>query len=294
MTRHLDAEHIGALAGLMGWAEHRGRPAQERADLVAAAWGSGIRNVAELSRIARVSRDTIYADLRARGIDPSQRAEPVSPQQTGGTAAGAVSPDALRVLAKLLGAVAGPEAVAGASDGDMVRVVDSTATLLDLVADLLDPPLDQGPGWTGDDLLPQLVLHGGEVAGHARRTMAARATADDVTRLATWVRTGARYSGRALVVDRADVALRMPDGSTTTVTVTVDDAGATTLTGGGPALSGATTELDQLDLFQALTTLADVVGRHLDPSAHVARRRDDVPGVPPVRQRLLPSNDDRA
>lgn len=51
--------------------------ATDRASLVAAAWEAGNRNVSELARTARVGRDAIYADLRAKGIDPTaSREEP--------------------------------------------------------------------------------------------------------------------------------------------------------------------------------------------------------------------------
>jgi hypothetical protein len=62
-----------SLAALKGWAARRDRLPGQRADLMAAAWWSGWRNVAELARTADVSRDTAYDDLRARGIEPKDR-----------------------------------------------------------------------------------------------------------------------------------------------------------------------------------------------------------------------------
>ncbi|MFF3726845.1 hypothetical protein ACFYYM_31265 [Streptomyces erythrochromogenes] len=44
-----------------------------RADLLAAAWQAGETNVSALAEAARVSRPTVYADLRSRGIDPDHR-----------------------------------------------------------------------------------------------------------------------------------------------------------------------------------------------------------------------------
>jgi hypothetical protein len=41
----------------------------ERLPLIAAAWNTGERNVTELARLAGVTRDTVYADLRTLGID---------------------------------------------------------------------------------------------------------------------------------------------------------------------------------------------------------------------------------
>lgn len=59
-----------ALEDLRYWATRRDRLAADRADLMAAAWRAGVRNVAELARTADVSRDTAYSDLRSMGIDP--------------------------------------------------------------------------------------------------------------------------------------------------------------------------------------------------------------------------------
>ncbi|WP_371503545.1 hypothetical protein OG871_39745 (plasmid) [Kitasatospora sp. NBC_00374] len=55
-----------------------------RAALIAAAWDAGETNVSALAEAARVSRPTVYADLRSQGIDPDHRpakenAVPVSP-----------------------------------------------------------------------------------------------------------------------------------------------------------------------------------------------------------------------
>jgi hypothetical protein len=53
-----------ALVALRRWA------ATNRADLVAAAWHAGNRNITALADAAGCGRDAIYADLRARNIDP--------------------------------------------------------------------------------------------------------------------------------------------------------------------------------------------------------------------------------
>ncbi|MGY4973481.1 hypothetical protein ACWGCC_30440 [Streptomyces nigrescens] len=44
-----------------------------RADLIAAAWQAGETTISALAEAARISRPTVYADLRARGIDPDHR-----------------------------------------------------------------------------------------------------------------------------------------------------------------------------------------------------------------------------
>ncbi|MFG2978752.1 hypothetical protein ACGFYY_37920 [Streptomyces sp. NPDC048331] len=57
-----------AMAALREWS----KPGR-RADLLAAAWQAGETNVSALAEAARVSRPTVYADLRSRGIDPDHR-----------------------------------------------------------------------------------------------------------------------------------------------------------------------------------------------------------------------------
>ncbi|MFD8627892.1 hypothetical protein ACFV4E_29120 [Streptomyces hygroscopicus] len=59
-------EDNAALEALQVWVETQARA---RPRLVAAAWAKGVRNISQLSRIARTTRDTVYADLRSQGID---------------------------------------------------------------------------------------------------------------------------------------------------------------------------------------------------------------------------------
>lgn len=61
------------LDALRDWAVRADQLASDRADLMAAAWRAGGRNVAELGRSAGVSRDTVCSDLRSRGIDPRNK-----------------------------------------------------------------------------------------------------------------------------------------------------------------------------------------------------------------------------
>ncbi|MEU7802685.1 hypothetical protein AB0B10_25835 [Micromonospora arborensis] len=71
-----------ALAELQRWAQHQ---ANARPRLIADAWHAGCRNVAELARTAGCSRDTVYADLTAQGIDYSDRATKETPMPTSTT-----------------------------------------------------------------------------------------------------------------------------------------------------------------------------------------------------------------
>jgi hypothetical protein len=74
-----ETARLTALTALGGWATRRDRLPAGRAYLLAAAWHAGERNVRELARIAGVSRDTVYADLKSRDIDPTDRSSPARP-----------------------------------------------------------------------------------------------------------------------------------------------------------------------------------------------------------------------
>lgn len=56
------------MAALRDWS----KPGR-RADLLAAAWQAGETNVSALAEAARISRPTVYADLKSRGVDPDHR-----------------------------------------------------------------------------------------------------------------------------------------------------------------------------------------------------------------------------
>ncbi|MBF9068174.1 hypothetical protein [Streptacidiphilus fuscans] len=62
-----------ALDALKDWADRRANMEPERQQLVVNAWNVGARTIAELARAAGVTRDTVYSDLRAAGIDYSNK-----------------------------------------------------------------------------------------------------------------------------------------------------------------------------------------------------------------------------
>ena len=65
-----------ALHALTTWArQHR----TIRPRLVADAWRAGVRNISGIARAAGVSRDTVYADLTAEGIDYRDRTAAAAP-----------------------------------------------------------------------------------------------------------------------------------------------------------------------------------------------------------------------
>ena len=54
---------------LREWAKQRDELTHRRQEILDAAWRAGDRNIRGLAEDARVTRDTIYADLKALGLD---------------------------------------------------------------------------------------------------------------------------------------------------------------------------------------------------------------------------------
>ncbi|MFF4531521.1 hypothetical protein ACFY1P_19910 [Streptomyces sp. NPDC001407] len=83
MTENDPTGRTRALLKLGNWPIRRDNLPADRAALVAAAWRTGNRNIAELAHVADVTRDVIYADLRSHGIEPTdpeaKKEPPVSP-----------------------------------------------------------------------------------------------------------------------------------------------------------------------------------------------------------------------
>ncbi|MCS7480680.1 hypothetical protein ACFFQW_31965 [Umezawaea endophytica] len=286
MDTDTESARVAALAALIGWADRRERLSSDRADLVAEAWRTGTRNVAELARLARVSRDTVYADLASRDVTVGKRqVEPT------GSLAGRGAPlraDSVRAVGQIADAVVRP--AFGHDPADPVtRAAFSASGALEVVADVLDPPTDQGPGWTRPELLRSLAERGDEVTHHALRALAASGERARLAADADLRRRSVLHTGRHAVVDGADIALTTPTGETVTVRVGADDTGWTTLD--GPLLAGEVEPLDHLEVRAALDVLARVATRHLVEGAKTERRKDALPGSPPPRHRFTPSNE---
>ncbi|MGP4021605.1 hypothetical protein [Saccharopolyspora sp. 5N708] len=286
-----DREHerIAALSALIGWADRRERLAEERADLVAAAWRSGSRNVAELARLARVSRDTIYADLKARSIDTSARAQ--DPIGTTEIPRDQLTAESVRPLAHLVDAVARPAFSRDPND-PLTRVTTSAGRTLGLVADVLDPPTDQGPGWTREELLPGLAGEGAAITHHAQRELAASQQPDQLAAHTDYIHRAMLHRGRHASAERVDVVVALPIGGSLTVRLDRDERGWTTISGDSPLLAGEIDGLDHLEVQHALAVLSRVITRNLDEGAFIEKRKEPLPGGPVVRHRLTPSNED--
>ncbi|MCI2421691.1 hypothetical protein MOQ72_30075 [Saccharopolyspora sp. K220] len=289
MSEDHEHERLAALAALISWADRRERLAEERADLVAAAWRSGSRNVAELARLARVSRDTIYADLKARSINTSARVQ--DPIGTEAIPREQLTAESVRPLARLVDAVARP-AFGRTPNDPLTRVTTSAGRALETVADVLDPPTDQGPGWTKEELLPGLAAEGAAITHHAHRELAASAAPDELAAQTDYLHRAMLHRGRHASAQRVDVVVALPIGGSLTVRLDRDERGWTTLSGDSPLLTGEIDGLDHLEVQHALTVLSQVITRNLDEGAFVEKRKDALPGGPAIRHRLVPSNED--
>jgi hypothetical protein len=288
MVNDQERERLAALAALVAWADRREHLADERADLVAAAWRRGSRNVAELARLARVSRDTIYSDLKGRDIDTSSRAQDEIGAELGSREklkAGSVRP-----LAQLVDAVFRP-AFGRAPDDALTRAGVSAGRALEVVADVLEPPVDQGPGWTREELLPALAAEGAAITHHAHRELAAGGEAAQLAARTDHIHRAVLHQGRHASAEQVDVVVALPAGESITVRLGRDERGWTTLGGDSPLLTGVIDGLDHVEVQHALGVLSQVITRNLDEGAFVQRRRDALRGGPGVRHRSVPSNE---
>ncbi|MGW1540172.1 hypothetical protein ACWCPM_07950 [Streptomyces sp. NPDC002309] len=288
MAEHSETERLTALSALIAWAERRERLASDRADLMADAWRAGTRSVAELARLARVSRDTVYADLSARSVDVSKRGERIGPPAGQGAPLNAES---VRMIARIADAVTRP---AHAHDpGDPVtRAARAATRALEATADVLDPPEDQGPGWEPEDTLAHLAREGQEVSHLAHQALAATAGRHRLAASAGDQRRALLHTGRKAVTDAVTLAVTVPTGETVRVELCGDQSGWTTLSSDTTLVGGDLDALDHLEVQTAFQILSQVITRHLGERALTPHRMDTPHGTPPPRTRYLPSADD--
>nr|WP_240979962.1 hypothetical protein [Streptomyces sp. HNM0574] len=276
------------MSELVAWAARRERFSADRAAAVAAAWRTGTRNVAELARLARVSRDTVYADLAARGVDRDAPAEETPAAPAAGEPP--LRADTVRHLAGVADSVVRP-AYARAPDDPLVGVALAATRALGTVADVLEPPSGQGPGWTPRETLPGLAEEGEKLARHSRRALTSQAGPDELAADTDSYRQAVLHGGRHAVAEGASLALTLPTGESVTVRLERDEAGRTLLTSDSPLVAGDTDALDHLEAEAALQALARVATRHLTDAARVGRRKDAAPGNR-LRTRTIPGNED--
>lgn len=263
------AARDAALDALRGWPVLRNRLPEHRADLMAAAWWSGTRNVSALAAAADVTRDTAYADLRSRGINPADRIERAAPPPP--PRYRPLNADKLRELAKLAQDAVLPAQLNPDRGDPLATAAWQTAIALERVADALTA---DAPGPAAEELADRLAsalsyAHGhwaAAVPENELRDQTERAVFDDLENQA--------------VVGSAVVGLALPDEDGGGVDVTLHHVGGVVslARAGRPEFdtSRILTPAETLEVKAAFRTLGRILGE---------RMRGDVEldEVPPIR-----------
>lgn len=249
-----------ALEALQSWARNRDRLPDDRATLVALAWHTGARNIRELARLADVSRDTIYADLRARGIDAGDRAAvaaaPTYQPLTEDAVAGLGDLVQTRVLPAMIGGSPEPLALAAWSLG----------IAIERIAQLLTGPRDAGAGEPEGEsrtvLLEDLVARCATAIEQAQTLLAEEFTDDQLAAYTEDAEINALEGGLRPVVDRAELRLTLPNDAAPALDVTISRSlhGILGASSDSPLLTGRLARRAHLSIAAAF----DVIAREIE------------------------------
>jgi hypothetical protein len=259
-----EAARLAALTALRGWALRRDRLPGDRAGLLAAAWHAGARNVRELARLADVSRDTVYADLKSRGVDPGDRAsdrghppryEPLRHED-------------VRDLADMASSVLISSMLTD-DPGPLAAAAWQVQIALTRVAELLDPTPREGFDRAGtiEDLAARAAFVRQSahrlLAGESVEALAARAEDHQVLVL-----------GEQALVMSAQLRLELPNAGAIDVELaTAEDTapGWTTWRSPSPHLVGEVDGYAHLEITAALDAIGAVLTTALDEDALAER-----------------------
>ena len=270
-TERNENERLDALVALRSLPGRRVRGPAARAQLLAAAWASGERNISRLAELAGVHRGTVYSDLRAQGIDPTDRRGAGRPAGAGRVRYAPMNADDVREAADLLGAAVLPASLTETMDPLTTAAFHAHVALL-RVAELLDSA-DTSPAGrlvTYDDL--------------AARADLVRASANELmgqvfapAELAAHTEQDAQ--NRCLVeasISSLTATVSCPDGSQLTVSIGTADhrapiEGWTTWSAAGAHELGPMDGRTHLDLTDAVNILAGALTRALPDEAFEER-----------------------
>ncbi|MFJ2739843.1 hypothetical protein ACIO3O_09250 [Streptomyces sp. NPDC087440] len=243
----MDSDRLNALAALSESTD------ANRAELIDRAWRTGTRNVVELASVSGADRDTVYADLTARGIDwrdPDALPAP-RPERVG--------PEAVELVARQAEDAFGPLVHDTHDPGPLTTVSWQLAIAYrSIAALLLDELSDADREETAEELSDrlQIALH------HSHVYRASRSTPRRLG--AQTGRTDAEIAFLQPLPTGATVTLALQSGETLTVTLGSEEGtGLTTLTSDNPLLDTTLEAHDHLELHTALDTVAQVLTRHL-------------------------------
>lgn len=267
MPHDFDPEtaRLASLSALRAWARQRDRMPEQRAALLVASWSVGERNVRELARIADVSRQTVYDDLRAAGIDPS----------TTRTAA-AVPPryhplvhDDVEDLAAQMATVLAPAMLSGDPE-PMAMAAWMAHKTLTAIAHLLDPATTDADAGDWYDTIAHCA---DAIRRAAHRQWALDATGAELAKATEDDAVNRAELGEAALVTGATVTLASA-ASRKKVTVTLSTAefggpepdGWTTWTSDGTAPIGPVDGFAHLEIRALLAGLSAVITPAVDPA----------------------------
>jgi hypothetical protein len=253
--RDPESARLAALTALRGWAIRRGRLPAERAGLLEAAWRAGARNVRELARIADVSRDTVYSDLRSRGVDPSNRSDGRRPRYE------PLRYEDVKDLADMTASML-VSAMLTDEPGPLADAAWQAQIVLTRVAELLDPSPREGFDRAG--AVEDVGSRGDSIRRAAHRLLAAENSADvlaDRTEQHRVLLVGAQAQ-----VQSAQLRLMLPNAELGTIDVEVVDAdhthvppGWTTWRSDSPHLVGEVDAEAHLEIASALDAIGAVL-----------------------------------
>ncbi|MFD4196679.1 aminotransferase-like domain-containing protein [Amycolatopsis thermoflava] len=262
---------MAALTALRAWARQRDQMPEQRAVLLSAAWRAGERNVRELARIADVSRQTVYDDLRAQGIDPrADRGAAVAPPRYA-----PLNYRQVADLAERMATVLGPAMLA--SDPEPLADAAWMAhKAIYAIAQVLNPEL---PAGDRTDWLDTITDCANRIRRAAHRRWASEATDD--TEIAQFTEnaaiTGAELGEAALVAD-ATLTVLLPDGTgkvqvamTTAGLRDAEPEGWMKWTSDSPLPLAPIDRVRHLEIHSLLTSLSEVITQALDPDLLEAR-----------------------
>jgi len=252
------------LDAVSAWPRQRDRLPEHRADLLAAAWWAGNHNVTELARASDTARDTVYRDLRARGIDPIARHLPAGDRPRYAPLRYA----AVDELASLMSTVLLPSMLCE-DPGPLASTAWMMEKALTRIADLLDPdksPSKHSTAENAEDLADSLRSALGYACAYWAQVqtsteLAARATDSAVSR-----------ADSEALVGRVTMTLDLPNATSITVRLdqvpyTEPDAGLTAVATDSPLLATSIDGKEHLEIRSALETIGEVLTRHLADGA---------------------------
>ncbi|MET8218076.1 hypothetical protein [Streptomyces hirsutus] len=254
------------LAALSGWAARRERLPADRADLMAAAWWAGHRNLNELARAAGgISRTTVYEDLRARGIEPTDKAAAPEPALRYAP----LNAEAVGELAALSQSVTLPAMLSTEPDA-LAETAWAVSGALGRIAELLDPDSENMTRYGRDEVADDLAERLATALRHAQ-TVAADGVSEQQLAGRALSKIEAQLADEQFLVETAAMELSHVDGDRVTVRIGQAQfrdfvpAGYTVLDSNRPLreLTGA----DHRAIRTALDTIAEILHRSLSPDS---------------------------